>query len=179
MRAARLGLRGRALGWWVLLAAVVVVVAVNAALADWSRGSASHGSVSHGSASASAVSGPSMVRARSVATQEFGLLSGGGWGQAWGLWSAAGQAALSEADFVRLNTECRPALGEPYIVDNATNLDATTVRIDWHQGSTTGSGTVVYEGGTWKFQPDAQTLAAYRGGVAAVVAERKAAGECH
>ncbi|ACU72110.1 hypothetical protein Caci_3203 [Catenulispora acidiphila DSM 44928] len=174
MRAALLGLRGRALGWWVLLAAVVVVVAVNAALANWSRGS-----TSHGSASASAVSGPSMVRARSVATQEFGLLSGGGWGQAWGLWSAAGKAALSEADFVQLNTECRPALGEPYIVDLATDLDATTVRIEWHQGSTTGSGTVVYEGGAWKFQPNAQTLAAYRGGVVTVVAERKAAGECH
>ena len=175
MRAVHLSFRGRALGWWVLLAAVVVVVAVNAALAGWSRGSTAHG----GGGTASERSGPSMVQARSVATQEFGQLSGGGWAQAWGLWSAAGQAALSEADFVRLNTECRPALGEPYIVDTATDLDATTVQVAWHQGSTTGNSTMVYQGGAWKFQPDAQTLAAYRGGVAAVVAERKAAGQCH
>ena len=172
MRAARLGLRGRAAGWWVLPAVVIVVFAANSALADWSRGSASH----EGPAAAS---GPSMVRARSVAAQEFGLLSGGGWAQAWGLWSAAGQAALSQADFVELNTRCRPALGEPYVINTATDVNATTVRLDWHQGSAAGNSTVVYEGGAWRFQPDAETLAGYRGGVAALVAERKAAGECH
>jgi hypothetical protein len=192
MRAARLGMRGTgmagtagptetagtgrkaraAIGWWVLLAAVIAVVAANAALAQWSRSS------SHGGSGAANPSGPSVARAKSVATQEFGLLSGGGWAQAWALWSTAGRAALSEADFVRLNTQCRPALGEPYIVDGATEVDATDVRIDWHQGSTTGSGTMVFESGSWKVQPDAQTLAEYRRGVAAVVADRKAAGRC-
>ena len=177
MRAARFGLRGRAAGWWFLLAVVVVVVAANSVLAGWSRGSTSHG-VS-GAAGVSGPSGPSMVRARSVATQEFGLMSGGGWAQAWGLWSAAGQAAMSEADFARLNTECRPALGEPYVIDAATDVSATDVKVDWHQGSTTGSSAVVFEGGAWKFAPDAQTLAEYRTGIAAAVAKRKAAGECH
>jgi hypothetical protein len=173
-RAARFGVRGRAAGWWALLAAVVAVVAANAALAGWSRGS-----TSHGSGKAAEAAGPSMVRARSVATQEFGLLSGGGWAQAWALWSAAGKAAMGEADFVRLNTECRPALGEPYVIDTATDVNAANVRIDWHQGTATGSGAVVFEGGAWRFQPDTQTLEAYRGGVAQVVAERKAAGGCH
>jgi hypothetical protein len=177
MRGARLGMRGRATGWWVLLAAVIVVFAANAALAQWSHGSTSHGSTSHGGAAKP--SGPSMVRARSVAAQEFGLLSGGGWTQAWALWSAAGQAALVEADFVRLNTQCRPPLGEPYVLDAATDIDATDVRVDWHQGSVTGTGTMVFEGGAWKFQPDAQTLAEYRRGVTAVAADRKAAGSCH
>lgn len=174
MRAARLGTRGKA--WWALLAAVIVVLAANAALAQWSRGSTSHGG---GSTKASGVSEPSMVRARSVAAQEFGLLSGGGWAQAWALWSAAGQAAIGEADFARLNTQCRPALGEPYLVDTATDIDATHVSVAWHQGSKTGSSTMVFEGGAWKYQPDAQTLADYRQGVAAVAAERKAAGQCH
>jgi hypothetical protein len=86
---------------------------------------------------------------------------------------------MSEADFVRLNTECRPVLGEPYVVDSATDVDATNVTITWHQGSTTGSSTVVFEGGAWRFQPDPQTLATYRGGVAAVVTERKATAGCH
>lgn len=172
MRAARLGLRGRAAGWWVLLAVVIVVIGANSVLA---RGSASHG----GATGTAGAAGPSMVRAKSLATQEFGLMSGGGWSQAWALWSTAAQAAMSEADFVRLNTECRPMLGEPYVVDSATGVDAADVKIAWHQGSTTGSSTVVFEGAAWRFQPDAQTLAAYRSGVAAVVAERKAAGECH
>lgn len=202
MRAARLGMRGTgragqtgragkaraagqtgkagnagkvraATGWWVLLAAVITVVAANAALAQWSRGS------SHGGSGAANPSGPSMARAKSVATREFGLLSGGGWAQAWALWSTAGRAALSEADFVQLNTQCRPALGEPYVVDGATEVDATDVRIDWHQGSMTGSSTMVFESRSWKVQPDAQTLAEYRRGLAAVVADRKAAGRCH
>ncbi|WP_194925878.1 hypothetical protein [Catenulispora pinisilvae] len=185
MGAARLRLRGRAAGWWLLLAVVVAVVAVNGVLAGWSRGSTSHGSGSRASGSQGSgshsgkPSGPSMVQARSVATEELGLWSGGGWAQAWALWSAAGQAALSEADYVQLNTRCRPALGEPYVIDAATNVDATNVSVTWHQGSMTGGGAVVFEGGKWKYQPDAQTLAAYRGGVAQVVAERKAAGECH
>jgi hypothetical protein len=158
MRAAQL-VRGRAAGWWFLLAAVLAVVAANAVLA---RGSTSRGG---------AASGPSVAQARSVASKEFGLLAGGGWVQAWGLWSAAGRSALSQADFVRLNTECRPALGEPYVIGSITAIDATTVRVDWHQGSTAGSDTLVVEGGAWRFQPDAQTLAELRG--------RKAAGKCH
>lgn len=180
MSAARLGMRGKAsrsgkaTGWWVLLAAMIGVVAANAALAQWS-----HGSTSHGGGEVTNPSGPSVVRARSVATREFGLLSGGGWPQAWALWSAAGQAALSEADFVQLNTWCRPALGEPYVVDAATEVDAADVRIDWHQGATTGSLDVVLEGAAWKIQPDATTLAEYRRGAAAVVASRRAAGRCH
>lgn len=173
MRAARLGMRGRAAGLWVLVAAVIVLAVMVVTIA--ASAAASH----KGDSGKAGASGPSMVRARAVATQEFGLLSGGGWAQAWGLWSAAGQAVLGQADFVRLNTECRPALGEPYIVDAATDVDATSVRIDWHQGSRTGSSSVVYEGGAWRFQPDTQTLASYRGGVAAVLAEQKAAGACH
>lgn len=176
MRAARLKLRGRAAAWWVLPAVVVVVVVVAVTGAD---SVLARGSASHGGSGGSGASGPSMVRARSVAAQEFGLLSGGGWGQAWALWSAAGQAAMSEADFVRLNTECRPVLGEPYVVDSATDVGATDVEVAWHQGTTTGSSTVVFESGAWRIQPDAQTLAAYREGVAALVAERKAAGRCH
>ena len=182
MRAVRIELRGRAAGWRVLPAVVVAVVSVvivvtgiTAVGAD----SVARGSASHGGSGSSGATGPSMVRARSVAAEEFGLLSGGGWAQAWSLWSAAGQAALSEADFVRLNTECRPVLGEPYVVDSATDVDATDVRVAWHQGSTTGSSSVVFEGGAWRIQPDAQTLAGYRTGVTALVAERKAAGRCH
>jgi len=114
-----------------------------------------------------------------VASREFGLLAGGGWAQAWSLWSDSAQGALSQADFVRLNTECRPALGQPYVLDATTPVDATTVRVDWHQGSAKGSDTVVYQDGAWRFVPDAASLAGYRLGVDRLVAQRKAAGACH
>jgi hypothetical protein len=114
-----------------------------------------------------------------VASREFGLLAGGGWAQAWDLWSDSARQALGQADFVKLNTECRPVLGEPYVIDTATAVDPATVRVDWHRAEATGSDTVVYQDGAWHFVPDAASLAAYRLGVERVVRQRKAAGECH
>lgn len=122
---------------------------------------------------------PQVLQAASVASREFGQLAGGGWAQAWSLWSDSARATLSQADFVRLNTECRPALGQPYVIDATTSVDATTARVDWHRGSVTGSDSLVYEGGAWRFVPDAATLAEYRLGVEQLVGRRKAAGQCH
>jgi hypothetical protein len=123
--------------------------------------------------------GPRSLQAASVASQEFGLLAGGGWAQAWALWSDTARQALSQADFVRLNTECRPALGQPYVIDTTTSVDETTVRVDWHRAAATGSDTVVYQAGAWHFVPDAAALAEYRLGVDRLLRARKAAGECH
>lgn len=137
---------------------------------------------------------PQTLQGIAVANQEFGLLAGGGWAQAWALWSPTAQQAISQADFVRLNTECRPALGTPYVISATTALNPDTVRVDWSRGSatgaattgsattgsaTTGSATVVYLSGSWHFVPDAATLAEYRQGVTALVRQRKAAGSCH
>lgn len=122
---------------------------------------------------------PQALQAASVASREFGLLAGGGWAEAWTLWSDPARQALSQADFVKLNTECRPVLGEPYVIDASTSVDPTTVRVDWHRAAATGSDTVVYQAGAWHFVPDATTLAGYRLGVDRLLRQRKAAGECH
>jgi hypothetical protein len=173
MRGARFALRGRAAGWWFLLAAVAVVVAANALLANRST---EPGLPEAGSGPAPQ---PESRQGVSVAQREFGLLSGGGWAQAWRLWSAAARSTMSQSDFVRLNTECRPALGVPYIIDSTATVGPTTVSVTWHQGTTTGTSSVRYENGEWRFVPDATTLAGYREGLAPLLDARKAAGQCH
>lgn len=122
---------------------------------------------------------PQSLQADAVASEEFGLLAGGGWAQAWNLWSADAQHAIDQADFVRLNTACRPALGVPYVIDKSTTVDPATVRIDWHRAAATGSSTLVHQAGRWQFVPDAASLADYRLGVDRLVEQRKAAGSCH
>ncbi|MDH6132207.1 hypothetical protein P3T37_001592 [Kitasatospora sp. MAA4] len=122
---------------------------------------------------------PQSLQADSVASEEFGLLAGGGWAQAWTLWTDQAQQAIAQADFVRLNTECRPLIGVPYVIDRTTGLDPSTVRIDWHHGATTGSNTLVHQGGRWRFTPDPGALADYRLGVEPLVQKRRAAGACH
>ncbi|MGF1426102.1 hypothetical protein [Kitasatospora sp. LaBMicrA B282] len=134
---------------------------------------------------------PQPRQATAVATEEFGLLAGGGWAQAWSLWDPGARQTITQADFVRLNTECRPALGTPYVIDRSATLDATTVQVDWHRAATatgagtgtstgaSGSNTVRYQGGRWTFVPDPATLAGYRLGVDRLVQQRRAAGACH
>ncbi|TQF01757.1 hypothetical protein E6W39_05190 [Kitasatospora acidiphila] len=122
---------------------------------------------------------PQSLQADSVASQEFGLLAGGGWAQAWSLWDESGQQAISQADFVRLNTECRPAVGAPYAIDRSTTVDPTTVRVDWHRATTAGSNTMVYQAGRWHFVPDQGALADYRLGADQLLRRRRAAGACN
>ncbi|QMU71573.1 hypothetical protein [Streptacidiphilus sp. P02-A3a] len=122
---------------------------------------------------------PQTLQADSVASEEFGLLAGGGWAQAWDLWADSARQVLTQADFVRLNTECRPVLGTPYVIDSSTKVDSTTVRIDWHRATATGSDTLSYQAGKWRFLPDPASLADYRLGVAKLVERRRAAHACH
>ncbi|GAA2040484.1 hypothetical protein GCM10009839_48280 [Catenulispora yoronensis] len=171
------GLHSKAAGWWFLLAVILAVVAANALLAHWSAPDRPREVGSQSGSAAPAQ--PDPLQATSIAQREFGQLSGGGWAQAWQLWSDSARGTLTQADFVRLNTECRPALGVPYVIDSTTTIDATTVAVAWHQAATAGSSTVVYENGAWHFVPDAQTLAAYHQGVDRLISDRKAAGQCH
>jgi hypothetical protein len=126
---------------------------------------------------------PQSAQADAVAADEFGRLAGGGWAQAWELWSGSAQLVLDQAGFVRLNTECRPVLGIPYVIDRSTTVDRNTVRVDWHRatdgGVASGSNTLVHQAGKWRFNPDPGSLAEYRLGVDALVRQRRAAGTCH
>ena len=122
---------------------------------------------------------PQSLQADSVASEEFGLLAGGGWAQAWSLWTDSAHQAITQADFVRLNTECRPVLGVPYVIDGSTTVGPDTVRVDWKRAGVSGSNTLVHRTGTWQFVPDQASLADYRLGVDTLVRKRRAAGSCH
>ncbi|MFE0464972.1 hypothetical protein ACFW1A_37535 [Kitasatospora sp. NPDC058965] len=162
----------------VLRAAWPVRGAVLAAMAAVLLPTAGCGTGSRAPSAAPVAPQPQTLQAEAVARQEFGLLAGGGWASAWGLWPAGAQQAIGQDDFVRLNTECKPQLGTPYLVDRSTKLDDVTVRVDWHRDAQTGSNTVVYQDGKWRFVPDDGALADYRLGVDQLVQRRRAAGDC-
>lgn len=121
---------------------------------------------------------PQSLQADAVASEEFGLLAGGGWAEAWSLWSSNAQLAITQADFVRLNTDCRPAVGVAWVIDRSSKSDQDTVQVDWHRGSVSGSNTLLFQDGRWRFVPTPAALAEYRRGVGLLVRQRKAAGLC-
>lgn len=165
----------------VALGLAALVAATGAACSGSSHGGNESGNGSGGGTGTSpgAPPPPQTQQAHALAQKELGLLSGGGWAQAWALWTTGARRAISQPDFVRLNTECRPDLGVPYVIVTTTVTSPTSVTVDWHHGSTTGSGTMRYQTGSWRFEPDARTLADYRLGVTELVKRRRAAGSCH
>lgn len=122
---------------------------------------------------------PQALAGQSLAQREFGLLSGGDYGGAWDLWAAPAQQVLDRSSFVALNTQCRPALGEPYTITSVRADSGTVLTVFWRHGSATGTSSVIYQANQWRFAPGPDELADYRLGVPAVVAKRKAAGQCH
>lgn len=123
-----------------------------------------------GAGSVTVTSSPDSHRARAVADHEFGLLSGGGWGAAWDLWTASAQHAVSRADFVRVDSACRPWLGQPFTVEEVGWPSIGRFTVTWEHAGISGTSAVLFQDGAWRFQPDPATLAIYGSGVAAALA---------
>lgn len=121
---------------------------------------------------------PQTLAGRNVARTEFGRLSGSDFGGAWDIWSPGAQRVIDRADFVALNTQCRPAIGQPYVITGVVGDSATRITVHWRTGQRTGTDDVAYQGNRWRFVPGADEQADYRLGVAALVARRRAAGQC-
>jgi hypothetical protein len=109
---------------------------------------------------AGTVRGPEAAQA--TAQTEFGLLAGGDYAGAWDLWTADAQRAVGRADFVALGATC--PRGVPATATVRRLVDDDTVALDWRRGDRTGTATVVYTGGSWRYQPDRSTLDGYRQG---------------
>lgn len=167
MRGVSLTVRSAVAGWAFLVVVVAVVIGANAVLSH-APAESRMSDVGSGAASSASLMQPER-QATSVARREFGLLAGGGWAQAWQLWSDEARSALGQDDFVRAGSRCRAALGVPYVIDGAARVDATTVSVSWHRSDVAGTANVVYEGGAWRFSPDAGSLGEYR---------REAPGRC-
>ena len=161
--------------YWTLSAVLTALVVVGFALLTPSRRSDASGTTHAGGPQ------PQLEQAVAVAGAEFGHLSGGGWTDAWMLWSDSARQSVSEADFLRLNTECRPAMGVPYTIVESAMVDQEHARVTWSHGTESGANDMVYEDWTWHFEPDPAMLALFRlpGGVEQLARSRKAAGECH
>jgi hypothetical protein len=121
---------------------------------------------------------PQGAQAEAVADQEFGLLAAGDWPGAWKLWTDSAKHVFSESAYVRLNTECRPRLGVPYVIWQAQRTGATTVLVRWTRGPARGSNAMVYQRGAWKFAPSAAALAADQRGVGRLATTLKAEHAC-
>ncbi|WP_031524188.1 hypothetical protein [Streptomyces sp. NRRL F-5123] len=152
---------------WVALGTAAAAVTAAAALRS--------GGAAHGGSGADAAAGQ---QALAVARQEFGRLSGGDWAGAWQLWTADARQAVPQDEFVRANTECRPALGVPYVLGPGSRTGPGTFRVSWTHAGTTGSSTLQLASGHWYFSPGPQTLADFRLGADHVVRQRRASGSC-
>ncbi|MFI0939685.1 hypothetical protein [Streptomyces sp. NPDC021020] len=153
---------------WVALGVAAAAVATAAAVRS--------GGSAHGENGADAAAGQ---QALAVARQEFGRLSGGDWAGAWQLWTAAAQQAVPQEEFVRVNTQCRPALGVPYVLGTGSRTGPEAFRVEWTHAGAAGSSTLQLAAGRWHFAPDPQTLADFRLGADHVVQQRRASGSCH
>jgi hypothetical protein len=118
------------------------------------------------------------AQAEAVADQEFGLLAAGDWPGAWKLWTDSAKHVLGESAYVRLNTECQPRLGVPYVIWQAQRTGATTVLVRWTRGPARGSNAMLYQQRAWKFAPSAADLAAYQRGVGQLASTLKAEHAC-
>jgi len=105
--------------------------------------------------------------AQVAAEQVFDNLSEGDWAGAWDLWTDNAKTAIAKDAYVDLVPTCTAQQGD-YMVTAVTPVDDSTATVKWRHtptGSTTsltGTSTVRYQGGAWKFEPDATALTAYR-----------------
>ncbi|GIH17408.1 hypothetical protein [Rugosimonospora africana] len=161
----------------VLVLAVLVLAVSTAGLAGCGAAApTASGSGSAASANrAAAVDNPEAATA--TAQTEFGLLAGGDFGGAWELWSQDAQRSITRTDFVALNTAC-PSKGVAAQVVATRPVNDGEVDIDWTRGSQSGTASLLYAGGTWRYQPSESTLDNYRLGVDKLVAQLRAAHEC-
>jgi len=116
--------------------------------------------------------------AKAAAQHEFDAYAAGDWAGAWDLWTAAGKAAMSRADYVRLHTECKTLTGIVFEITGARLEGESRAVVTWKRSIAAGKTTMLYEGGGWRYQPDAEAMAGYDKGIDKLTADKKAAGDC-
>jgi hypothetical protein len=105
--------------------------------------------------------------AQVTAEQVFDNLSEGDWAGAWDLWTDNAKSVIAKDAYVELVATCA-ALHGAYQVTGVTPVDDSTATIKWTRtpagGTTnqTGSSTVRYQNGAWKFEPEPAALTAFR-----------------
>jgi len=99
------------------------------------------------------------------------------WAGTWDLYDAAGQKAISRADFVRLKTACPGITGAPFVF-KSIRAEGDAYVILRERGGFSFSDTFVYENGHWRKKVPSDALAEYATGVDKLIEARRAAGSC-
>jgi len=157
----------------------VALVAV-AALAFSSACSDDAGDAPAGNAAAAAAGGPepkTLEGAKAAAQTVFDRFSGGDFGGAWEMYTAAGKAAITKADYVKLNEECSRK-GLSIQLTSARMEGADKAVVIAKQLVAAQSYTMVYEQDAWKLEPAKEGLALYAKGADRAIAIQKKAGTC-
>ncbi|MCY1145299.1 hypothetical protein OWR29_45485 [Actinoplanes sp. Pm04-4] len=133
-----------------------------------------------GEAAQAAAGGPepkNVEAAKSAAQTVFDRFAGGDFAGAWDMYTAAGKAAITKADYVKLNQACsRKGLAIQLTSARMEGTDRAVVIAK--QLVAAQSYTMVYEGDAWKLEPAKEGLALYKQGAAKAIAAQKKAGTC-
>ena len=131
-------------------------------------------------AAAAPVAGPepkTVDGAKAAAQTVFDRFSGGDFAGAWDMYTAAGKAAISKDDYVKLNEACsRKGLAIQLSSARMDGPDRAIVIAK--QLVAAQSYTMAYENDAWKLAPAKEGLALYRLGAAKAIAAQKKAGTC-
>jgi hypothetical protein len=122
---------------------------------------------------------PRTVAAAKAAVEAVDRQLSGDYAGAWELYTAAGKAAISKDDFVRLQTACPPkSHGQQARATEGRLEDPNTAVIRIEVAGATAARTVRNEGGHWLIEPSDTALADFKLGVDQAIAKQKAAGTC-
>jgi hypothetical protein len=129
---------------------------------------------------AAAVAGPeakTVDGAKSAAQIVFDRFAGGDYSGAWDMYTAAGKAAITRADYVKLNETCsRKGIA---IKLSSARMDGTDKAIVIaKQLESAQSYTMIYEKDAWHLSPAPAGLALYKLGAVKAIAAQKKAGTC-
>ncbi|MEV6636113.1 hypothetical protein AB0M54_35720 [Actinoplanes sp. NPDC051470] len=133
-----------------------------------------------GNSAAAAAGGPepkSLDGAKAAAQTMFDRFSGGDFAGAWEMYTAKGKAAISKADYVKLNEACSRK-GLAISLTSARMEGADRAVVIAKQLVAAQSYTMVYEQNAWKLEPAKEGLALYSQGAAKAIAAQKKAGTC-
>ena len=133
-----------------------------------------------GTAAQAAPAGPeskTIDGARAAAQTVFDRFAGGDFAGAWDMYTAAGKAAISKADYVKLNEACSRK-GLAITLSSARMDGPDTAIVIAKQLVATQSYTMKYENDAWRLEPAKEGLALYKLGAAKAIAAQKKAGTC-
>lgn len=115
--------------------------------------------------------------AKAAAQEAFDRYTSGDFAGAWLMYSDEGRAAVTQADYVRLNTAC-PKLQRIQVTIAAVRIDGDKATVRAQLGQLVDSYVMDYQHGQWLLEPTATALANYKAGIDQTIAASKANGSC-